>query len=51
MSKYNSHLRFVPAKFEEIFHKYARTNPDALTADELDKFVKGNREPKDYGGW
>ncbi|GJR84162.1 caleosin-related, EF-hand domain pair containing protein [Tanacetum coccineum] len=48
---YDTHGRFVPAKFEEIFHKYARTNPDALTADELDKFVKGNREPKDYGGW
>ncbi|XP_071735570.1 probable peroxygenase 4 isoform X2 [Rutidosis leptorrhynchoides] len=48
---YDAHGRFVPSKFEEIFHKYARSNPDALTADELDEFVKGNREPKDYGGW
>lgn len=44
-------LRFVPSKFEEIFEKYARTNSDGLTADELKEFIKGNREPKDYGGW
>ncbi|XP_071735567.1 probable peroxygenase 4 [Rutidosis leptorrhynchoides] len=48
---YDTHGRFVPAKFEEIFHKYARTNSDGLTSDELDAFIKGNREPKDYGGW
>ncbi|MFS7896315.1 putative plant seed peroxygenase [Helianthus anomalus] len=48
---YDSHGRFVPSKIEEIFQKYARTNPEALTADELDEFLKGNREPKDYGGW
>ncbi|KAM0002035.1 putative plant seed peroxygenase [Helianthus debilis subsp. tardiflorus] len=48
---YDEHGRFVNSKFEEIFHKYARTHPDALTAKELDEFIKGNREPKDYGGW
>ncbi|XP_076888680.1 putative peroxygenase 4 [Bidens hawaiensis] len=48
---YDAHGRFVPSKFEEIFHKYACTHPDALTADELNEFVKGNREPKDYAGW
>ncbi|KAK9074557.1 hypothetical protein SSX86_007155 [Deinandra increscens subsp. villosa] len=48
---YDAHGRFVPSKFEEIFHKYARTHPDALTTDELNEFVKGNREPKDYAGW
>ncbi|KAL7604782.1 hypothetical protein Lser_V15G14944 [Lactuca serriola] len=48
---YDTHGRFVPSKFEEIFHKYAHTNSDALTSDELDKFIKGNREPKDYAGW
>ncbi|KAJ0495074.1 putative plant seed peroxygenase [Helianthus annuus] len=48
---YDAHGRFVPSKFEEIFHKYARTNSEALTTDELDEFLKGNREPKDYGGW
>ncbi|KAL4556295.1 hypothetical protein LXL04_038942 [Taraxacum kok-saghyz] len=48
---YDTHGRFVSSKFEEIFHKYAHTNSDALTSDELDNFIKGNREPKDYGGW
>ncbi|KAD7116540.1 hypothetical protein E3N88_03808 [Mikania micrantha] len=48
---YDANGRFVPSKFEEIFHKYAITHPDALTADELNEFIKGNREPKDYGGW
>ncbi|KAL8227574.1 hypothetical protein R6Q57_015158 [Mikania cordata] len=48
---YDNHGRFVPSKFEEIFHKYARTYQDALTADELNEFIKGNREPKDYKGW
>nr|XP_043624326.1 probable peroxygenase 4 [Erigeron canadensis] len=48
---YDSHGRFVTAKFEEIFRKHARTNKDGLTSEELDEFVKGNREPKDYGGW
>ncbi|KAK9051032.1 hypothetical protein SSX86_027657 [Deinandra increscens subsp. villosa] len=48
---YDAHGRFVPSKFEEIFHKYALTNPDSLTSKELDEFIKGNREPKDYAGW
>ncbi|KAD4983123.1 hypothetical protein R6Q59_002782 [Mikania micrantha] len=48
---YDTHGRFVSSKFEEIFHKYARTYQDALTADELNEFIKGNREPKDYKGW
>ncbi|KAI3763723.1 hypothetical protein L2E82_13718 [Cichorium intybus] len=48
---YDTHGRFVPSKFEEIFEKYARSNSDGLTADELKEFIKGNREPKDYGGW
>ncbi|XP_076947202.1 putative peroxygenase 4 [Bidens hawaiensis] len=48
---YDAHGRFVPSKFEVIFHKYARTHPDVLTAEELNEFIKGNREPKDYAGW
>lgn len=43
--------RFVSEKFEEIFAKHALTQQQALTADELQKFMKSNREPKDYGGW
>ncbi|GKB05898.1 putative caleosin-related, EF-hand domain pair containing protein [Tanacetum coccineum] len=48
---YDTHGRFVASKFEEIFLNYARTNSDALTSCEVDDFLKGNREPKDYGGW
>ncbi|CAA3003489.1 probable peroxygenase 4, partial [Olea europaea subsp. europaea] len=33
------------------FVKYARTHPDALTLDELNKFLKSNRERKDFAGW
>lgn len=44
-------LRFVPAKFEEIFGKHARTNANALTSDELMTMLKSNRVPKDYAGW
>lgn len=44
-------LRFVPAKFEEIFGKHARTNASALTSDELMTMLKSNRVPKDYAGW
>ncbi|XP_071735566.1 probable peroxygenase 5 [Rutidosis leptorrhynchoides] len=48
---YDSEGRFVPAKFEELFQKHARTNPNALTEKEVDEFIKANREPKDYLGW
>ncbi|PWA80744.1 caleosin-related, EF-hand domain pair [Artemisia annua] len=47
---YDRSGRFVPSKFEEIFSKYARTNPDSLTKDELNEYIKGNRDPKDYFG-
>nr|GEV41632.1 caleosin-related, EF-hand domain pair [Tanacetum cinerariifolium] len=47
---YDTSGRFVPSKFEEIFSKYARTNPDYLTKDELNEFIKGNRDRKDYFG-
>ncbi|PIN13005.1 Plant seed peroxygenase [Handroanthus impetiginosus] len=48
---YDKEGRYVPLKFEEIFIKHARTHPNALTSDELNNFLKSNREPKDYGGW
>ncbi|CAL1408189.1 unnamed protein product [Linum trigynum] len=48
---YDSEGRFVPAKFEEIFAKHARSHPNALTSDELGEMLKHNREPKDYAGW
>ncbi|BFG17268.1 putative peroxygenase 4 [Prunus yedoensis var. nudiflora] len=48
---YDSHGRFVPSKFEEIFCKHAHTHIDALTSDELMGMLKANREPKDVAGW
>ncbi|CAI9775130.1 unnamed protein product [Fraxinus pennsylvanica] len=50
-SVYDKQGRFVPSKFEEIFVKHAKTHPNALTSDELNEFLKSNREPKDYAGW
>lgn len=42
--------RFVPEKFEEIFRKHARSNGNALTAQELDEMLKANEQPKDSKG-
>ncbi|KAM0917916.1 hypothetical protein ACQ4PT_009316 [Festuca glaucescens] len=47
---YDTHGRFVPEKFEEIFKKHAHTRPDALTSKELDELLQSNREPKDLKG-
>uniref|UniRef100_A0A2P2LMG5 Calcium binding family protein n=1 Tax=Rhizophora mucronata TaxID=61149 RepID=A0A2P2LMG5_RHIMU len=48
---YDTEGRFVPEKFEEIFKKYARSHPNALTSEELNAMLKANREPKNYAGW
>ncbi|XP_020089905.1 probable peroxygenase 4 [Ananas comosus] len=48
---YDAEGRFVPEKFDEIFKKHAHTNPNALTSKELNEMLKGNRIPRDYGGW
>ncbi|XP_061354771.1 probable peroxygenase 4 [Gastrolobium bilobum] len=48
---YDSEGRFVPSKFEEIFSKHARKDPNALTSDELMGMLKENRVPKDFKGW
>lgn len=47
---YDSEGRFVPEKFEEIFKKYAKTKPDALTSKELEDLLQGNKEPADAKG-
>ncbi|KAF3331547.1 putative peroxygenase 5 [Carex littledalei] len=44
---YDSEGRFVPEKFEEIFKKYAKVNPNALTSEEVDEMLKGNEQPND----
>ncbi|XVE74654.1 hypothetical protein DITRI_Ditri12bG0034600 [Diplodiscus trichospermus] len=48
---YDSEGRFVPSKFEEIFSRFARSNTNALTSDELMAMLQANREPQDYRGW
>nr|DAD35755.1 TPA_asm: hypothetical protein HUJ06_006395 [Nelumbo nucifera] len=48
---YDTEGRFVPEKFEEIFHKHAHTNPNALTSKEVSEMLKDNRVPKNFGGW
>ncbi|KAH0756917.1 hypothetical protein KY290_020410 [Solanum tuberosum] len=47
---YDSEGRFVQEKFEEIFNKHARSNGNALTAQELDDMLKANKQPKDSKG-
>nr|GMD60205.1 probable peroxygenase 5 [Ipomoea batatas] len=47
---YDSEGKFVPSKFEEIFKKHARIDPNALTSAEVDELLRDNREPKDYLG-
>ena len=44
-------FRFVPEKFEAIFEKHAKTNPNALTSSELMDMLKANRIPEDDVGW
>ncbi|XP_064940861.1 probable peroxygenase 4 [Musa acuminata AAA Group] len=48
---YDSEGRFVASKFEEIFQKHAKSNPNALTSKELMEMLRANRDPKDYSGW
>ncbi|OAY25299.1 probable peroxygenase 5 [Manihot esculenta] len=48
---YDKNGRFDEEKFEAIFRNYARTHPDALTAREVTKMRRGNKEPKDLFGW
>ncbi|KAL9252867.1 putative peroxygenase 4 [Drosera capensis] len=48
---YDAEGRFVPAKFEAIFSKYALSHHDTLMWEELKQMLKANRVPKDYAGW
>jgi hypothetical protein len=43
--------RFVQAKFDEIFVKYAKTEPNALNETELKEMRHANRVSNDYKGW
>ncbi|KAM3243541.1 hypothetical protein ACQJBY_055465 [Aegilops geniculata] len=48
---YDAQGRFVPAKFNEIFTKYAKVKPNALNEDELGAMRTANRQEGDFKGW
>lgn len=48
---YDTEGRFDPSKFDAIFSKYGRTQPNALTKDELSSMLKANRNMYDFIGW
>uniref|UniRef100_K4AE37 Caleosin n=1 Tax=Setaria italica TaxID=4555 RepID=K4AE37_SETIT len=47
---YDTEGRFDPSKFDAIFSKYGRTHPNALTKDELNSMLEGNRNMYDFLG-
>ncbi|KAL6867404.1 hypothetical protein ACP4OV_015428 [Aristida adscensionis] len=47
---YDTEGRFDPSKFDAIFSKYSRTQPNALTKEELMSMLKGNRNMYDFIG-
>lgn len=48
---YDNQGRFIPAKFEVIFAKYAKTFPDRMTFDELFEMTESLRDAYDLFGW
>ncbi|KAL4561188.1 hypothetical protein LXL04_033351 [Taraxacum kok-saghyz] len=48
---YDTEGRYIPANFESIFSKYAKTVPDKLTLKELWNLTKGNHVAYGTIGW
>ncbi|KAH7440847.1 hypothetical protein KP509_03G013900 [Ceratopteris richardii] len=48
---YDHEGRFIPSKFEELFLKYARTQPDRLSFGELLDMSESLRDAFDFFGW
>ncbi|KAJ3699354.1 hypothetical protein LUZ61_003059 [Rhynchospora tenuis] len=44
---YDKEGRFVLEKFEQVFTKFGKTKPNALTLPEIDQLIEGHKEPND----
>ncbi|KAK9905991.1 hypothetical protein M0R45_000116 [Rubus argutus] len=48
---YDTEGRFSPANIEQLFSKYAHTEPDKFSLGELWDMTEGNRVAYDFFGW